>query len=222
MMNPQMPCLPGRRKRRLLVSLIALVLEACASEAPPPTVESVIEQVSPGVVTIADRQGPIASGFAVAPGGWLITNHHVLDSGPVYLLDADGNRHQLERVADDRKDDLALLKADDVSPPVLPLLTEPPRVGETVIALGNPFGLGITVTTGVVSALPQAIDKSRLLQTDAAVNPGNAGGPLVDRQGRVVGIITSRGPVGSGVGFVVPADRIAALMRSAMPGRTGS
>jgi S1-C subfamily serine protease len=194
---------------------LGTLLVACAAE---PRLESILGTAAPSVVSISDGNASVASAFAVAPGGWLVTSEHVTrGTGALYLLHDDGALHPLERGPSDPDSDIALLRAREMAPPPLILQLHQPQVGETVIALGNPFGLGITATRGIVSALPRSIGQRELLQTDAAVNAGNSGGPLLDRHGRVVGIVTSRGAVGSGIGFAVPAGRIQALLHHALP-----
>ena len=187
--------------RLLCCALMSVCLTACMAlknHAPP------LSELSASVVAVANDQAAIASGFAVE-AGWLITNHHVSKSGPLYVLAADGSRSLLKPVFHDEVNDIAVL-ITDVSVPPLALADALPNVGDVAYAVGNPLGLGITVTKGIVSALPRSIGKSNLLQTDAAINPGNSGGPLLDARGRVIGIVTSRGAVGSGIGFAVPSD----------------
>jgi S1-C subfamily serine protease len=136
-----------------------------------------------------------------------------LQREPLFVVDDYGKRHLLERVLDDQTLDIAVLRSRRfVAPRVFAFVDQLPPVGTPVFAVGNPFGAGITTTAGIVSALPRAIGRQHMLQTDAAINPGNSGGPLIDRAGHVVGVVTSRGAVGSGIGFVVPAPQVASLV----------
>lgn len=199
---------------RVATLLAPLVFAACAAE---PRLESVIGEAAQSVVSISDGTSTIGSAFAVAADGWLVTNAHVAGThGARYLVRRDGSLQALERGAADPDGDVALLRAPGAVLAPLAFRDHRPAVGETVLALGNPFGLGITASRGIVSALPDAIGNP-LLQTDAAVNAGNSGGPLLDRYGRVLGMVTSRGAVGSGIGFAVPAERIRNLLRDALP-----
>ncbi len=175
------------------------LLHACAGENPH---SFSIVRVADSVVSIGNDQAAIASGFMVE-GGWLLTNHHVSKAGPLYIVHPDGGRTLLALRSSDPANDIAVY-VTEVSLPELNLTTQESSVGDPVTALGNPLGLGITATRGIVSALPRAIGKTNLLQTDAAINPGNSGGPLLNESGEVVGMVTSRGAVGSGIGFAVP------------------
>src|SRR5918996_2533801 len=159
------------------------------------------------------------SGFLIDDDGHILTNAHVVEGAKdVEVQLGDGDTQTAEIVGTDPSTDLALLKVDDtngVSP--LPLGdSDQARVGDPVIAIGNPFGLDRTVTSGIVSALqrqiqaPNGFSISDVIQTDAAINPGNSGGPLIDGAGQVIGInsqIATAGGGGSvGVGFAVPID----------------
>lgn len=182
-----------------IVVLLGLLQACTGAETDRPSVARLTESV----IAVGNDRAAIASGFIVE-GGWLLTNDHVSRSGPLYIVHADGSRTLLVRQFSDPTNDIAVY-ASEASLPTLSLSTQEPSVGETVLALGNPLGLGITATRGIVSALPKTIGKANLLQTDAAINPGNSGGPLLNDSGHVVGMVTSRGAVGSGIGFAVPA-----------------
>lgn len=183
----------------------------------------------PAVVTVFARspqgQGS-GSGAILTPHGRIVTNDHVIaGAAQLSVLLATGEQQPATLVGTDPKTDLAVLQIDATGLPTLALAEEVPRVGEQVIAVGAPLGLSGTVTSGVVSALhrdvlaPVAAGGTTVLagtiQTDASVNPGNSGGPLVDCSGRVVGINTvistvpdaSGTPGGGsvGLGFAVPA-----------------
>jgi S1-C subfamily serine protease len=155
------------------------------------------------------------SGVIFASDGRLLTNEHVVhDVHVVQVSLADGRRFQAGVEYADPSTDLAVLRVGALGLPVAELNARPLRVGQLVIAIGNPFGLNWTVTAGVVSALKRELKASRearladLIQMDASVNPGNSGGPLVDAQGRVVGITTAVMPFARGVGFAIPISTV--------------
>ncbi len=158
----------------------------------------------------------LGSGVIYRSDGYIITNHHVIENAAaVEVLLANGDRLEAEIVGSDPLNDLAVLRIARDGLPVIDLRPneERLRVGETVVAIGSPFGLDATVTSGIISALnrdlrvPGSNDViPAVIQTDAAINPGNSGGALVDLQGRLVGIntaIMSRSGANQGVGFAV-------------------
>ena len=161
------------------------------------------------------------SGFLIDGNGTVLTNAHVVDGSKsvTVKLGEDGDTLEAEVVGSDDSTDVAVLRVDPakVTSAPLPLAdSDQARVGDAVVAIGNPFGLDRTVTTGIVSALQREISSpngftiSDVIQTDAAINPGNSGGPLIDASGSVVGInsqIATAGGQGSvGVGFAVPIN----------------
>jgi serine protease Do len=156
----------------------------------------------------------LGSGFLVSADGYLVTNNHVVAGGGeiVVKLD-DGSERPAKVVGTDPLTDLALLKIDAARVPVLPLGdSDRLQVGEPVMAIGNPFGLSQTVTTGIVSAKERFIGSGPyddFIQTDASINPGNSGGPLIDSRGAVVGInsaIFSQTGGSVGIGFAIPIN----------------
>ena len=169
------------------------------------------------------RQGPrgrggeevprgVGSGFLISSDGYLLTNHHVIDGADeIYVTLADKREFKGKLIGSDRRTDVALVKVDGVG---LPRVTVGDssrlRVGEWVIAIGSPFGLENTVTAGIVSAKGRDTgDYLPFIQTDAAVNPGNSGGPLLNVRGEVVGInsqIYSRTGGFMGISFSIPID----------------
>ena len=168
------------------------------------------------------------SGFVVDEDGTILTNAHVVEGADQVRVrfGEDGDAVDAEVVGEDADSDLAVLKVD---PEGLDLVALPlgdssaAQVGDPVVAIGNPFGVGRTVTTGIVSAVdrqikaPSGFQIDNALQTDASINPGNSGGPLLDAQGRVIGInsqiATGGGGGGSvGVGFAVPIDTVKKLL----------
>ena len=164
------------------------------------------------------------SGFVWDGAGHVVTNAHVLQGATAATVQlADGRALDARLVGYDIAHDLAVLRirGEDLPPPLLLAPPEPPLVGSRVLAIGNPFGLDWTLTTGIVSALDREIpgEDGRmilgLIQTDAAINPGNSGGPLLDRTGRVIGVNTAiYSPTGAsaGIGFAVPAATVARIV----------
>ncbi len=158
----------------------------------------------------------LGSGVIVSPEGYVLTNNHVIERGTrlrVQLL--DGRELGAKVVGTDPSSDLAVLKLEtsDRMPFVPPGRSDDLLIGETVIAIGNPFGLANTVTTGVVSAVHRTLkagDRTLfdLVQTDASINPGNSGGPLLNIEGQLIGVNTAiLGDRNAGIGFAIPIDR---------------
>jgi len=141
----------------------------------------------------------LGSGFVVDPTGYIVTNNHVIESATdIQVTTTDGVDHPAKLIGADPKTDLALLKIDTTKP--MPYVqfgdSDKTRVGDWVLAVGNPFGLGGTVTTGIVSARSRDIHEGPFddfLQIDASINQGNSGGPTFDMNGNVVGINTAEG-----------------------------
>ncbi len=153
------------------------------------------------------------SGFFISPDGYLITNNHVVESASgITITTSDEQTYEAEVVGTDPRIDIALLKVEGADFPHLRLGdSEGMRVGDHVLAIGNPFGLGHTVTAGIISAKGRALGSGPyddFLQTDAAINPGNSGGPLFDLAGQVVGVNTAITAQGSGIAFSVPIDMV--------------
>ncbi|MDP9034784.1 MAG: Do family serine endopeptidase [Myxococcota bacterium] len=159
------------------------------------------------------RQQALGSGFLIDSGGHVVTNAHVVeDADTVKVRLADDREFRAKVVGKDDRLDVAVLQLEG-SPRDLPLAalgsSEALRVGEYVVAIGNPFGLGNTVTMGIVSAKGRTIGAGPyddFIQTDASINPGNSGGPLFNLRGEVVGINTAINPQGKGIGFAIPID----------------
>jgi serine protease DegQ len=165
----------------------------------------------------------LGSGVIVSPEGYLLTNHHVVaDADDIEVQLADGRQARATLIGSDPETDLAVLKVDLDQLPVMVFGDIGTlEVGDAVLAIGNPFGVGQTVTSGIVSAL----GRNRLglstfenfIQTDAAINPGNSGGALVDAQGNLVGINTaifSRSGGNMGIGFAIPVDTARQVLQS--------
>src|SRR5256885_3983170 len=159
--------------------------------------------------------GGSGSGFIFASDGQILTNAHVGGNARgVKVTLADGRTFDASLVGSEPDVDIALLRIGADHLPVAELGRGPLRVGQLVIAVGNPYGLNWTVTAGVVSALGRTLQApgtrkmTDLIQTDTSINPGNSGGPLVDSAGRVVGITTAMMPMAQGLGFSIPLDTI--------------
>ena len=173
----------------------------------------------------------LGSGFIISADGFVVTNNHVVSAGPrgtleeVVVTMPDGTEYEAELVGADPSSDLAVLKIDRREP--FPFVefgdSSQARVGDWVVAIGNPFGLGGTVTSGIVSSVLRSTGGGaydRYIQTDASINRGNSGGPLFDMQGNVIGINNAIiSPTGGsvGIGFAIPAETarpiVAQLMR---------
>jgi len=171
--------------------------------------------------TAPQQQVGLGSGVIVSPDGYLLTNNHVVEgASEIEVQLADGRQARARLVGTDPETDLALLQIQLEALPVVVLGdVRALQVGDVVLAIGNPFNVGQTVTSGIVSAL----GRNRLglstfenfIQTDAAINPGNSGGALVDAEGRLIGINTaiySRSGGSMGIGFAIPVDSARSVM----------
>jgi S1-C subfamily serine protease len=202
-------------------------------EAMDQVVSNLYQRISPSVVHVTTQtqafsyfygtvpQEGTGSGFVYDTQGHIVTNNHVIQGADqVNVLLADGTSLAATVIGADSYYDLAVLHIDVPADVLTPLElgdSKQLQVGQTVAAIGNPFGLERTLTTGIISALGRQLETSqgavigRAIQTDAAINPGNSGGPLLDMHGRVVGINTAiNSPSGGsvGIGFAVPSDVI--------------
>ncbi|MBV9266609.1 MAG: trypsin-like peptidase domain-containing protein [Acidobacteriaceae bacterium] len=170
----------------------------------------------------------LGSGFLVNDDGFILTNFHVVSgSARIQVTLSDQTRYVARALDTDRSDDLALIKIDPKKK--LPFLhlgdSDHLQVGQKVLAIGNPFGLEGTLTTGVVSSIGRSIQSEGkslqgMIQTDAAINGGNSGGPLLDSNGNVIGINTAiLGETNLGIGFAMPINRAKALLGDYQAGR---
>jgi serine protease Do len=178
------------------------------------------------------RVKSVGSGVIVHPDGYLVTNYHVVRRAREILvvLEENGEEKQYEGMllAEDARNDLALVKirASRRFTPVRLGRSDDLMIGEPVIAVGNPFGVGKTVTTGVVSAVNRTVrlpdqrgsawgvnEFEDFIQTDAAINPGNSGGPLLNIKGEMIGVNEAIRQGSEGLGFAIPADRVKAILR---------
>ena len=160
------------------------------------------------------RQEGVGSGVIVTKDGYILTNNHVVDGADeVKVALQDGREFAAKVIGRDPKSDVAVIKIDAKDLPAMAMAdSDKVEVGDVVLAIGNPFGIGQTVTTGIVSAKDRGnmgLDYEDFIQTDAAINPGNSGGALVDADGRLIGIntmILSRTGGNQGIGFAIPIN----------------
>jgi Do/DeqQ family serine protease len=175
-------------------------------------------------------QNSLGSGVIVRSDGLVVTNVHVIEGAQeIKVVLSDGREFSATPVTSDDQSDLALLKVDPegATLPVLPLGdSDALEVGDLVLAIGNPFGVGQTVTSGIVSALARTrvgiSDYGFFIQTDAAINPGNSGGALINMAGQLIGINTaiySRSGGSIGIGFAIPSNMVHAFVEAAKAGR---
>jgi serine protease Do len=164
------------------------------------------------------KQRSLGSGFIISSDGYIFTNNHVIEQADKILVKlSDGREYKADVIGRDAKTDLALIKIKPGnSLPVAEIGdSEKLRVGEWVIAIGNPFGLEQTVTAGIVSAKGRVIGAGpydNFIQTDASINPGNSGGPLFNMEGKVIGINTAIVAQGQGIGFAIPVSMAKSIL----------
>lgn len=229
---------PSRRSALLLASLLALA--ACSDEPPSPSpdptagaadgtgafaeIPDIVDAVAPSVVSVLRSDGGQGSGVVWDESGIVVTNNHVVDGArAVVIALASGERIDAEVVATDPRSDLAVLRAEREDLPAADFREDLPDVGELALAIGTPLGFENTVTAGIVSGLHRGIPGAAqqapalvdLVQTDAAISPGNSGGALVDEEGRVIGInvayLPPNPPSGRGavaIGFAIPSPTV--------------
>ncbi|MFP4398203.1 MAG: DegQ family serine endoprotease [Desulfonatronovibrio sp.] len=169
----------------------------------------------PGGESIPQEQRSLGSGFIISDDGYIVTNNHVVREADqikaTFQLEGSEKTFDAEVIGTDPETDLALLKIEaDADLPTLKFGdSDKLRVGEWVVAIGNPFGLNHTVTAGIISAKGRIIGAGpydNFIQTDASINPGNSGGPLLNLDGEVVGINTAIVAAGQGIGFAIPSS----------------
>ncbi|OFT62412.1 serine protease [Corynebacterium sp. HMSC05E07] len=209
------------------------VVNSTGKEPADGSVEEVASKVLPAVVSIFSMTrsgGAEGSGSIISPDGYVLTNHHVVagadQGGRLEVTMNDGSHHSATFVASDATTDVAVIKIDDAKD--LPFLqfgdSDSAAVGQEVVAVGSPLGLNATVTSGIVSAKNRPVRASQeggesslidAIQTDAAVNPGNSGGPLVDMEGNIIGMNSMIASLSSGanaeggsigLGFAIPSN----------------
>jgi len=175
------------------------------------------------------RASSLGSGVIVSPAGYIVTNHHVVDAADeIEVALADGKKLLAKVVGSDPETDIAVLRVDSENLAAINFgSSDGLRVGDVVLAIGNPFGVGQTVTSGIVSALGRTglgINTfENFIQTDAAINPGNSGGALIDAAGNLIGINTaifSRSGGSMGIGFAIPVSTVRMVLDQIV--KTGS
>lgn len=168
------------------------------------------------------KENSLGSGVVVADNGYILTNHHVIaDADKISIGSSDGKTVTARLVGSDPDTDIAVLQAAGESLPIAPIgKSSTLRVGDVVLAIGNPFAVGQTVTQGIVSATDRhslgIATYENFIQTDAAINPGNSGGALINVKGEVIGINTaifSKSGGSQGIGFAVPIDLASTVMK---------
>jgi serine protease Do len=199
-----------------------------------PTFADLAARADPAVVFIETEQamfghgrrivaGGVGTGFVFDPGGLILTNYHVVAGATrIDAVFGEENRKRASIIGSDGPTDIAVLRVDASNLPHLPLGdSDQVRVGDWVIAIGNPFGLSHTVSAGILSAKGRTrsdvkgLDPSGYydyLQTDASINPGNSGGPLLDLSGNVIGINTAIKPEANSIGFAIPINMVRELL----------
>jgi S1-C subfamily serine protease len=217
---------------RLWLALVTLLVgpATAAAESCTEPLTVVFERVSPSVVSIQamkiNKAKPqrrfetvVGSGVIIEKDGQILTNAHVVDGAASLMVTLDsGNRVSARILGLDPVLDLALLRVDSAAPLPVARLGDSSgvRVGDEVVAIGNPLGLDQTMTRGIVSALNRllpGISDEPMIQTDAPINPGNSGGPLVDRCSNVVGINTLISEDAQSIGFAVPVSAAKTILR---------
>jgi 2-alkenal reductase len=211
-----------------------------SSNNQPDLLASLYERVSPGVVSIQvlmQNGGGQGSGFIYSNEGYIITNEHVVDQATdIFVNFTSGLKVRGKVVANDLDSDLAVIKVDVPAEKLTPLTlgdSDQVKVGQTVVAIGNPYGLSGTMTSGIVSAKGRTLESLHqtsqggafsagdIIQTDASINPGNSGGPLINLNGDVIGInrairtsgtLANGDPVNTGIGFAIPINIVKKVM----------
>ena len=206
------------------------------------SINEIYERAKDGVVLVSTSEaqtpfggggGGTGSGFLIDDEGHILTNQHVVDNAQsVTVRFPDGDEIDARVVGADASSDVAVLELERVPDGVTPVelgSSESLEIGDLVVAIGSPFGLEGTVTSGIVSALhreltaPDGFTIDGGIQTDAAINPGNSGGPLLDGQGRVIGInsqIRSSSGANEGIGYAVPIETAKEVAEALIAGRT--
>lgn len=214
----------------VLCAMLAGQAMAQSCSYAPADATDIFASASPAVVAIESVNGGnelYGSGFFWDNQGHIVTNVHVLGQDTVVVL-AGGQRLKPQLVGMDAASDIAVLKVAASARPMGLGSSQHVRVGEQVFAIGNPYGVGISLSRGIISGMNRSIETterhhlSNLLQTDAALNPGNSGGPLIDQHGCLIGMntaILSPSSTSSGVGFAMTVEQLAAAVPNIMAGR---
>ena len=176
------------------------------------SLESMLATVRNSVVKVPCQDGA-GTGFFISPSGHVLTCNHVVPDSKAALVTILGDRLEAHVVLRDEAVDLAILKPVDAASSLALTMADPMALfeGQTVYALGHPYGLDFTITKGIISSLNRVSSGVGLLQTDVPLNPGNSGGPLVDESGRVVGVANGGIPRSDGIGFAVSLRHVFSL-----------
>ena len=204
------------------VPLARAVLPVALDGEELPSLAPMLEQVQPAIVNISTSNRGLGSGVIIdADDGLLLTNHHVIEGASQILVTTqDGRELEAEVIGSDEPSDVAVIRVEAEDLTAIPVgASRDLRVGDFVVAIGSPFGLSQTVTSGIVSALGRnrtgIAGYEDFIQTDASINPGNSGGALVNLRGELVGINTaifSRSGGSLGIGFSIPVDMVMSLL----------
>jgi serine protease Do len=235
----------NRRRLALTFCLIALHGSGNFADSPreraggalqgPASIVNVARKVLPAVVNISietasggTAQESLGSGFAISAKGLILTNTHVLgQSEHPFVRFSNNERYRATVLAADRETDVALLRIETGRPvPYVPLGDSTRvQIGEWVIAVGNPFGLGQAVSAGIISAKGRILGAGpydSYFQTDAAINPGNSGGPLINMKGQAIGINAASITSAGGLGFAIPIAQARQVIAPYFPGSATS
>lgn len=206
---------PTSKEDKQLLDAYSRTIVAAVKEVGPSVVHVHVKQGTNGSRRSQRRAEATGSGVIIAPDGFIVTNSHVVENAAtIDITLADGSSFQADIVGQDKATDIALLRVlSDTNLPSANLGDSAQlQVGQIAIAIGNPFGFQNTVTAGIISALDRSL-RSRtgrlienVIQTDAALNPGNSGGPLVDSEGKVIGINTAVIQYAQGICFAIPVN----------------
>jgi len=217
------------RNDQELLDAYSQTVAAVAELVSPSVVKIAVQGAEPGAEPARGRPGPprqpgessgSGSGFVMTPDGYVLTNSHVVHGAKrISAIFQDGQRAPAQLVGDDPQTDIALVRIEGPNLAALSFGDSSSlRVGQLAIAVGNPYGFDCTVTAGVVSALGRSLRTSTghliddVIQTDAALNPGNSGGPLVDSRGRVIGVNTAMIMPAQGICFAIAANTVSFVM----------
>ena len=183
-------------------------------------IQEFFERYGGGRQTVPQPQQSLGTGFIIRKDGLIMTNNHVIENADIIKVQLEENSAELyeaEVIGRDKRTDVALIKIDaKKSLPTAKLgSSNDLKVGEWVMAIGNPYGHGHTVTKGIVSAIGREINQINrfpFIQTDASINPGNSGGPLLNAKGEVIGVNTAIDARAQGIGFAIPIDEVKAIL----------
>jgi serine protease Do len=222
----KVPGLKLKNRRGPIVDLVERVKGAVVNIHSERTVQAPLPPNE--TVALQSRINGMGTGILIDPRGYIVTNYHVVeDVNVIRVRLCDGTSQTALVLARSREADLALLKIDVARPlPIMPLGTaQDLMVGETVVAIGNPYGYEHTVSVGVVSAIKRDVSLNKelsyrsLIQTDASINPGNSGGPLLNINGELIGVNVAIRAGAQGIGFAIPVDQMVRVVADMLRAR---